>query len=437
MSLPRYAKYKDSGVEWLGQVPAHWDVTPLRHLCLCLDGRRVPLNASERADRQGGIPYWGANSVVGYVNEALFDEDLVLLGEDGAPFFDKTKPVAFFSNGEIWPNNHVHVLRPNHGQDGRFLAYALNATDYAQFIDGSTRDKLTQSAMSSIPLPTPPAAECRAIAAFLDHETAKIDALVAEQERLIELLKEKRQAVISHAVTKGLKPDVPMKDSGVEWLGEIPTHWELSPLKYSITRIEQGASPQCESYPAQEGEWGVLKVGCGNGEKFDPTEQKALPASVLPEVKHEIQIHDILMSRGNTQELVGSATLIAQSYPRLLLCDLLYRFRSRPERALAQYLVLSLRSLHGRFQIERVATGTSSSMKKISQGDIREFVLLLPSLSEQAAIVVFVETQTGRFDALTAEARRAIDLLQERRTALISAAVTGQVDVRDAGRSAA
>src|SRR5208283_2094067 len=116
----------------------------------------------------------------------------------------------------------------------------------------------------------------------LDRETEKIDGLVGEQRRLIEMLKEKRQAVISHAVTKGLNPHAPMKPSGIEWLGDVPEHWEVKPLKYSITKVEQGWSPQCESEPAAENEWGVLKVGCGNRDKFDPTEQKSLPLDVAP-----------------------------------------------------------------------------------------------------------------------------------------------------------
>jgi type I restriction enzyme S subunit len=220
------------------------------------------------------------------------------------------------------------------------------------------------------------------------------------------------------------------KDSGVEWLGEVPEHWEVKPLKYSITKIEQGWSPQCESEPAAEDERGVLKVGCGNRDKFDPTEQKALPVDTTPLPNYEIKAGDILVSRGNTLELVGMATFVEKVRPRLLLCDLLYRFHAKPERAQGEFLVLSLRSPNVRFQIERGATGTSASMKKIGQGTIREFIIALPPLREQREIIAFTYTQTAKLDALTAEAQHAIDLLQERRTALISAAVTGQIDVR-------
>ena len=152
--------------------------------------------------------------------------------------------------------------------------------------------------------PLPPLAEQTQIAGFLDRETGKIDELVAEQRRLMELLKEKRQAVISRAVTRGLNPAAPLKSSGIEWLGAVPAHWETKPLKYSITKIEQGWSPQCGSDPAVESEWGVLKVGCGNRDRFDPNEQKALPLDVEPLTNYEIKSGDILVSRGNTLELV-------------------------------------------------------------------------------------------------------------------------------------
>ena len=150
---------------------------------------------------QGDYPYWGANSIVDYIDQWLFNEELVLLGEDGAPFFERSKPVAFRVSGKIWVNNHAHVLRPRARIQARFLANVLNCVDYRAFIDGSTRDKLTQGDMNQIPIQCPDMEEQRAIAAFLHRETARIDALVAKKERLIGLLREKRTALISAAVT--------------------------------------------------------------------------------------------------------------------------------------------------------------------------------------------------------------------------------------------
>jgi type I restriction enzyme S subunit len=195
------APIKKTGFAWLGAIPEHWQVCALRHLVDCLDSLRVPLNAEERALRRGSIPYWGANSIVDYVATALVSEPVVLLGEDGAPFFDKPKPVAFYVTVPIWPNNHVHVLRPHPRVLGSFLAAVLNVTEYDWFVDGATRGKLTQSAMKSIPVPLPGVEEQTRIVEVLDRDLRAIDALVAEAEVATDLLAERRAALISAAVT--------------------------------------------------------------------------------------------------------------------------------------------------------------------------------------------------------------------------------------------
>ena len=195
------APLKDSGVEWLGEVPAHWQMKRLKHVVKCLDAKRIPLNSEERGEMQGDYPYWGANGIVDHVDDWLFDEDLVLLGEDGAPFFDPLKDVAFYVTGKIWVNNHAHVLRPAQGIDPRFLTGVLNSVCYAAYIEGTTRDKLVQEHMREIPVQTPSLEEQQAIAEFLDRDTAKIDGLVGKVRDSIDQLREYRTALISAAVT--------------------------------------------------------------------------------------------------------------------------------------------------------------------------------------------------------------------------------------------
>jgi type I restriction enzyme S subunit len=450
MSFPRYPKYKDSGVEWLGEVPEGWEVGPMkRHILKVESGTSV--NASDQP-ADGGKPGVLKTSCV-YSGTFNPEENKTVVEEDiarvscpltagtiivsrmntpdlvGAAGLVETAPDNLYLPDRLWQISFKNC-------DARFVHFWTLTGLYRAQVESvctgtsASMKNLGQDQFALFSFPSPPIDEQARIAGFLGREIGKIDELVAEQRRLMELLKEKRQAVISHAVTKGLNPRAPMKPSNIEWLGDVPEHWEVKPLKHAITKIEQGWSPQCESEPAANDEWGVLKVGCGNRDTFDATEQKALPLDVAPMPEYEIKPGDILMSRGNTLELVGSATFIESVRPRLLLCDLLYRFRARPERAEGKFLVLSLRSPHVRFQIEREATGTSASMKKIGQGTIRELVIALPPPDEQRAIIQFVMAETTKLDALAAEAQKAIDLLQERRTALISAAVTGQIDVR-------
>ena len=194
-------RLKPSGVKWVGDIPEHWEVKKLGYITRCLDGRRVPLNADERGEIQGDIPYWGANGVVDYINKWLFDEELVLLGEDGAPFFEKHKTVSFLVSGRVWVNNHAHILKASASCFQSYLVYSLNITEYGAFIDGSTRDKLTQADMNCIPVVFPPLSEQQAIAEHLDLETGKTDNLIGKVSQAIERLKEYRTALISAAVT--------------------------------------------------------------------------------------------------------------------------------------------------------------------------------------------------------------------------------------------
>jgi type I restriction enzyme S subunit len=169
-------------------------------LVKCLDGQRVPLNRGERAEVQGSIPYWGANGIVDHVAQHLFDEELVLLGEDGAPFGDATKDVAFHVSGPVWVNNHIHVLRPT-AVHGRYLSYALNAVDWMPHITGSTRDKLTQDDMLGALVPIFEIEMQRRIAGVLDEETARIDALITAKWSIITRLEERAEALIGSIIS--------------------------------------------------------------------------------------------------------------------------------------------------------------------------------------------------------------------------------------------
>jgi type I restriction enzyme S subunit len=297
---------------------------------------------------------------------------------------------------------------------------------------GAAQEQFNISHAINFFTPNPPRAEQDDIVAFLDRETAKIDGLVAEQRRLMALLKEKRQAVISHAVTQGLNPHAPMKPSGIEWLGDVPAHWEVCAIRRIVTAIEQGWSPECFARPAEADEWGVLKAGCVNRGIYDQSDNKALPAELTPMPEYEVQIGDVLMSRASgSPELVGSTALVTSTREKLMLSDKIFRLRF-DQRMEPKFFVAALNSRPLRSQIEQSLSGGNGLANNLPQASLRGLFLAVPPKQEQQEVCNYLGTELVKFDTLTLEAQRAIDLLAERRTALISAAVTGQIDVRGA-----
>ncbi|MFO1251895.1 MAG: hypothetical protein U1E77_12395 [Inhella sp.] len=332
--------------------------------------------------------------------------------------------------------NHVFAVRP-HAVSSEWLNWVTGSA-YAQFYFMSRSKQSTNLASISsnnimdLPLVLPPPAEQTTVVAFLDRETAKIDALIAEQEKLIALLAEKRQATISHAVTRGLNPNAPMKDSGVPWLGEAPAHWDIRALRRVIAGIEQGWSPECHAREADPNEWGVLKAGCLNGGVFRPLENKALPPDLSPESKYEVLVGDVLMSRASgSPELVGSTALVTATRSGLMLSDKIFRLRLQDDMQ-PRYFVAAMGSVALRAQIENALSGGNGMANNLPQSSLLSFVMTVPPLGEQEAVAEFIEQELGRLDGLSVESERAIALLKERRSALIAAAVTGQIDVRGA-----
>lgn len=433
MRLRAYPSTKDSGVEWLGQVPEHWEVKRLGHyfqerrekvsdrdfqaLSVTKNGVVLQLETAAKTDD-------GDNRKKVRAGDFVINSRSDRKGSSGVSLFDGS--VSLIST----------VLQPEDKIDSQFVHHLLRSQpfqeEYYRYGKGIVADlwSTNYSEMKNIILGVPPLDEQRAIAAFLDRETARLDTLIAKQERLIELSMEKRRALISHAVTRGLDASAPLKDSGVEWLGQVPKSWDVKRLKYLLVSIEQGWSPACENRPADDEEWGVLKAGCVNGNEFNANEQKALPPDIEPLTEYEIKPNDVLMSRANTRQLLGSASVVGHVRSRLLLCDKLYRLNLDAKAAAARFVVELLGTSNCRYQIEREATGTSGSMQNIGQDTVKEIRLCLPPLSEQRAIVKYLDGETAKIDTLIAKARRSIELMKEHRASLIAAAVTGKIDVR-------
>ncbi len=440
----RYPAYKPVDVTWLGEIPDNWGTLPLKRIASIRYGLGQP-----PPEMMGGVPLLRATNVNRGV---ISDKEMMYVDATQVPEGKQAtlsageiiivRSGAYTGDSAIVPHSYAGAIA---GYDmvakitkgfSKFFAWQLLSREVQELQFGFASLRAAQPHLNAEELGRsivvyPTIREQRQIASFLDRETAEIDALIAKKQRLIELLQEKRTALISYAVTKGLDPGAPMKESGVEWIGCTPAHWRVKKLKYCLSKMEQGWSPTCENRPADEGEWGVLKVGCVNGTEFDAAENKALPSDLEPIPELEIRSGDVLMSRANTRELLGSASVVREIQPQLLLCDKLYRLRCRPSDVDVEFLVHALASPSARYQMEIEATGASGSMQNIAQGTVWNLSISLPSIEEQRVIVETVSSLSGRIDGLVFKVDSAILRLREYRTALISAAVTGKIDVRE------
>lgn len=447
-----YPAYRDSGVEWLGEIPAHWELRRLSStVTACENGvwgdepgdssddivcvrvadfDRVRLRVSGEALTTRSVkPEQRARRL-------LAPGDLLLEKSGGGDLQPVGRVVLFDRDEAAVCSNFIARMPIAAGHDPTFLCYLHGALYSARVNVRSIKQNtgiqnLDSDSYLSEPVALPGQGEQKQIAGFLDRETAKIDALIEKKQRLIGLLDEKRAALISQVVTRGLNPGIPMNRSGVEWLGDIPAHWEVFATRRLATRIEQGWSPVADDRVASDDEWAVIKLSAVSRGVFRADENKALPPEVSPLRQYEIRSGDFLITRSNTPELVGDVCVVDGVRPRLMLCDLVYRVSFEADRADLRFLSYWFLSRIGRYQITRDARGSSRSMVKVSQGHIRSWLVALPPCGEQADIVEFLDRETAKIDALVAKIRQHIERLREYRTALISAVVTGKIDVRD------
>ena len=414
MSFPKYPAYTDSVVEWLGSVPAHWDVAPFKRMVSLQNG-----SDHKHIECDDGYPVIGSGGPFAYASEFMHDGESVLLGRKGT--IDK----PLYVKGRFWTVDTMYWSKVQPGAFGRFAYYAALTIPFGYYSTNTALPSMTKSVLEAHLLATPPESEQVAIAGFLDRETAKIDALVAEQEQLITLLKEKRQAVISHAVTKGLDPSVPMKDSGVEWLGEVPEHWSAVRLKFLASDIKAGpfGSALTKDMYASSGYrvYGQEQVIPGDFSIGDYYIDEATFAQLA---QYATQEGDVLISCVGT---FGKIAVVPESAEPGIINPRLIRLRVVDEVS-PNYLAEVLRSTVTFEQFSVLSRG--GTMDVINIGTLSDIWVAVPPYSEQQTILGELQKLMREFDALVDEAVLSIELLRERRSALISAAVTGQIDVR-------
>ena len=423
MKYKKYPSYKDSGVDWLGEIPKYWDCTHIGVLFDIKAGGDVKKEFfSEEKNNEFKYPIYTNTTVTtkvyGYSNRAFFKENTITVTGRGDIGF------AVYRDHKFDAIIRLLVLSPRNKENCKYFMYYINSV--LNFNEGSSAiNQLSTEQIKPYKVLIPTKLEQQQIATFLDNATAKIDTLIEKQTKQIELLKEKRQAVISHAVTKGINPNVPMKDSGVEWLGVIPEHWGTSPLKFLISEpLMYGANESADRDNPNDPRYiritDIKKDGTLHEHTF-----KSLPIEIAK--PYLLKENSLLLTR--TGATVGKSFLYEISWGVACFAGYLIKAVISPNKALSKYVYYFtntpnywqwLKSSQIQATIENVSAEKYSSLS-----------LPVPSLAEQRQIVEYIDEKTSKIDILIEKSNKSIELLKEKRTALISAAVTGKIDVRE------
>ncbi|NIC42294.1 restriction endonuclease subunit S [Aquabacterium sp. A08] len=434
-----YPAYKDSGVEWLGEVPEHWVVKPIKSLANSPGACFIDGDWIESKNLSGsGIRYITTGNVgpgtykeqgSGYISEETFNELQCIDVRQGDILISRLNPpigracIVPDLGGRVVTSVDNVIFRPSQEFLVNYVVYRFSAADYFHemglLASGATMQRISRTELGSVRIAWPSMDEQLAIASHLDRETTRIDALITKKTRFIELLREKRQALITHAVAKGLDPNVKMKDSGVEWLGEVPEHWGIQPLK-QLARLDGGAGFPDDEQGIQDAPIPFFKVAdLSNGmtsaenyitpETADKLRAKIFPAGTIAFAKVGAAL---LLNRRVLMSIPGCAdNNMMVAIPHGILGTWLHAVLSCYDMA---WLV------------------NPGAVPSVNQEQVGNIKIPVPSVEEQRSIVASVSSGTMRIDRIVVKTERSIELLKERRTAIITAAVTGQIDLREA-----
>lgn len=436
-----YPAYKESCFEWLGMSPAHWASTAIKYGYEITLGKMLQKEANSPTDEFK--PYLKAINIQTSGVSILNVEEMWFSVSELRSLRLKKGDLLISEGGDvgrsaIWNDelpecyiqNAINRARPRQKQSSNFLYFWMVMLKESSYIDvlcnKATIAHYTVDKLESSPLFLPPDNEAETIAAFLDHETAKIDALIEKQQRLIDLLKEKRQAVISHAVTKGLNPNAPMKDSGVEWLGEVPAHWEIRAVSKLSEKITNGYVGPTRDILVDEGVPYIQATHIKKGKVNFDGAYFVRAAWSNQHSKSILQNGDVLIVQ--TGAGTGDIGLVTDAEAGFN-CHALIIVQPNQNVVAGEFLSMLFQSQYGYSVLYSIRTG--GMHPHLNCGEVQYVRLPVPPRVEQAEILAFISSKTKTFDALIHSQNTAIELMQERRTALISAAVTGKIDVRD------
>lgn len=442
MSLPRYPEYKDSGVEWLGPVPAHWGVPRLRFTAQLnpskSEVRQLPAETAvtflpmEAIGEDGSVDLSRERKLADVAEGYTFLRDGDVAFAKITPCFENGKGAIMrgLQNGIGFGTTELIVIRP-HAQklSSSFLHYLFTSTLFRQAGESTMygaggQKRVPDSFVRDAVIPVPSMDEQAMIGSFLDRETAKIDALLAEQERLIALLKEKRQAVISQAVTKGLNPAAPVKDAGVANLGRIPAHWAVQRLANLSNKITNGYVGPTREILVEDGVRYLQSLHIKANRILFDVPYYVSPSWSDEHAKSILRAGDVLIVQTGD---VGQTAVVTPEFDG---CNCHALIIVSPQRAVVEGSWVSwvLNSSYGADSLASIQTGALHP--HLNCGDVKDVFIPLPPLEEQRRIIVGLENELRRIDTLVEESQQMTGILDQRRSALITAAVTGQIDVR-------
>ncbi|HAV5745296.1 TPA: restriction endonuclease subunit S [Acinetobacter baumannii] len=431
----KYAEYKESAVEWLGEIPSHWRVSKVKYL--------APFQVGWTPPTKNDTNFIGENlwvnisdlkaKTITSTSKQISDKAALEASMDITPkgslmySFKLSVGAVSFAGCDMYTNEAIASFLDKSKLPLSFLYYVL-----PQFVieNASTNiygaKILNQELIKNANLLELPFDEAQTIANFLDYETAKIDTLIAKQEELIALLKEKRQAVISHAVTKGLNPNVPMKDSGVEWLGEVPEHWRICRLKH-VGYIQSGIAKGKDLKDKISISVPMLRVANVQDGYLNLDEVHQIDIEPEQLERYLLQNGDVLMNEGGDNDKLGRGAVWRNEIKNCIHQNHVFAIRTtliEPE-----WLDILTRASYAKFHFFRQSK-QSTNLASISATNIKETPILAPPKNEREQILSYLNKQFDRFSKLENRCYQQVELLKERRTALISAAVTGKIDVR-------
>ncbi len=441
-----YPAYHDSGVEWLGEIPAHWDTVRLKLLCEINPSKSGLSNAPtdmevsflpmESIGENGELDLSEIRELdavgSGYT---YFRNDDVIIAKI-TPCFENGKGalVKGLVNGIGFGTTELYVLRIKSQVISEFIYYLTRSTSFrspgiAMMQGAAGQKRVRADFIADYPVSLPPKNEQYAIAAFLDRQTAKIDALIAKKRELIAALHEKRSAIISHAVTKGLNPDAPMKDSGIEWVDTIPAHWQVQRLKF-VADVRSGVAKGRKFEGVKTVELPYLRVANVQAGHIDLSDVAEIEVTVSEIERYCLKVGDVLMNEGGDYDKLGRGAVWQGQIEPCLHQN--HVFAVRPyQQSLSLWITTLTLAQYARFYF-MINSKQSTNLASISSRNLSEFPVIMPPQSEREQILGYIENETRHIDRLTAKAEETIERLQEYRAALISAAVTGKIDVRGA-----